>query len=93
LCKYFFDPSVRMEWEATLSSSRVIEVLSDDTLIFNQVHKRIWPTSQRDTCFWSHIRSVPRIVKINDGNEEILDWMVVNYSTEHDQAPVIYIHF
>ena len=39
LCKYFWDPAVRMEWEGTLDSSRMIEAISDDTLIFHQVHK------------------------------------------------------
>jgi hypothetical protein len=39
LCKYFWDPAVRMEWEGTLDSSRMIEAVSDNTLIFHQVHK------------------------------------------------------
>lgn len=90
LCKYFWDPAVRMEWEGTLDSSRMIEALSDDTLVFHQIHKRVWPSAQRDTCFWSHIRSVPRKqTKPNDNSTDINDWIVVNYSTTHDQAPVI----
>ena len=80
MCKYFWDPAVRMEWEGTLDSSRMIEALSDDTLIFNQVHKRVWPAAQRDTCFWSHIRSVPK--------DDTDNWIVVNYSTTHELAPV-----
>ena len=84
LCYYFWDPIVRMEWEVTLDSSRVVEALSDDTLIFHQVHKRIWPTAQRDTCFWSNIRRFKKMV----GNEEQSGWVCVNYSIEHDQVPV-----
>ena len=84
LCKYFWEPSVRMEWEGTLDSSRMIEALSDDTLIFHQVHKRVWPSAQRDTCFWSHIRSVPSAAA-NPSDEPI--WIVTNYSTEHESAP------
>jgi len=87
LCKYFWDPKVRMEWEGTLDSSRMIEALSDDTLIFHQVHKRVWPSAQRDTCFWSHIRSVEH-KQTNPDDTTYPDWIVVNYSTEHDQAPV-----
>ena len=81
LCKYFWDPSVRMEWEGFLESSRVIETLSEDTLVFHQVQKRVWPSAQRDTCFWSHIRSVER------ENSEYPDWIVVNYSISHELAP------
>lgn len=88
LCKYFWDPAVRMEWEGTLDSSRMIEALSDDTLLFHQIHKRVWPSAQRDTCFWSHIRSVPhKQIKPNDNSTDIDDWIVVNYSTTHDAAP------
>lgn len=76
-----------MEWEGTLDSSRMIEALSDDTLIFHQVHKRVWPSAQRDTCFWSHIRSVEH-KQTNPDDTTYPDWIVVNYSTEHDQAPV-----
>ncbi|CAF0947508.1 unnamed protein product [Brachionus calyciflorus] len=83
VCKYFWDPAVRMEWEGTLDSSRMLEALSDDTLIFNQVHKRVWPAAQRDTCFWSHIRSVSK-----ENKNDLDDWIVVNYSTTHDSAPI-----
>lgn len=87
LCKYFWDPAVRMEWEGTLDSSRMIEALSDDTLIFHQTHKRVWPSAQRDTCFWSHIRSVEKKAEPNDNTKQYPDWIVVNYSTEHPLAP------
>jgi collagen type IV alpha-3-binding protein len=86
LCKYFWDPAVRMEWEGTLDSSRLIETLSEETLIFHQVHKRVWPTAQRDTCFWSHIRSTPHT---NDESTDLPDWIVVNHSTNHEIAPSV----
>lgn len=41
-----------MEWETTLDQAKVIETVSDDTLLFLQLHKRIWPAAQRDSCFW-----------------------------------------
>ncbi len=87
LCKYFFDPDCRMEWEATLDSSKVIEKLNDDTLIFHQLVKRVWPSAQRDSCFWSHIRPFEsqRNSKLND---YLKDWIVVNYSIEHEKAPL-----
>ena len=59
LCHYFFSPDVRTEWEHTIENMSVLETISDDTLIFLQVHKRIWPAAQRDALFWPHIRRVP----------------------------------
>ena len=37
LCHYFWDPAVRMEWEATLETSVVVDWLSKDTHIAHQV--------------------------------------------------------
>jgi collagen type IV alpha-3-binding protein len=93
-----------MEWEGTLDSSRMIEALSDDTLIFHQVHKRVWPSAQRDTCLMSHIRNFhldsktsKPITKISSPSSatspnlsELANdyWIVINHSIEHDQAPI-----
>lgn len=62
----------------------VLETIEDDTLVFLQVHKRIWPASQRDALFWSHLRRVPDS-KDRDGHDI---WMVCNNSTEHPDFPV-----
>lgn len=86
LCKYFFDPDIRMEWEATIESSKVIEKLSDDSLIFHQVVKRVWPSAQRDSVFWSHMRAFEIENKPNKNG--VKDWIVVNYSCDHEKAPV-----
>jgi collagen type IV alpha-3-binding protein len=62
----------------------VLETVSEDTLIFHQTHKRIWPASQRDVVFWSHTRRLP-----NDQDRDGPDiWTVVNNSTEHPDHPV-----
>ncbi|KAI8789020.1 collagen type IV alpha-3-binding protein [Biomphalaria glabrata] len=82
VCQYFWAFDTRMEWEATLDLSRAVEWLSDDTFISNNVIKRVWPASQRDACFWSHIRH------ISNKNDETPDcWIVVNYSCEHPECP------
>ncbi|XP_067935028.1 ceramide transfer protein-like isoform X2 [Watersipora subatra] len=83
LCHYFWDNSVRMEWEGTLDSTATVEVVSEDTVITHQVHKRVWPTTQRDSVFWSHIRHVP---SKDDTSPDV--WIVCNFSTEHDKAPL-----
>jgi collagen type IV alpha-3-binding protein len=83
LCHYFWDPAVRMEWEGTLDASSVVEWVSQDTVITHQVHKRVWPASQRDSLFWSTIRHCP-----SEDDEGPDYWIVVNYSTDHPDAPV-----
>jgi len=87
LCHHFFSPDVRTEWEHTIDSMRVLEEVSSDKLIFQQIHKRVWPTAQRDAVFWSHMR------RVETGPQErlqgVLDtWIVCNKSTEHPQAPM-----
>lgn len=62
----------------------VLETISEDTLLFHQTHKRIWPASQRDVIFWSHMKRLP-----NDQDRDGPDmWTVVNNSTEHSDYPV-----
>ncbi|XP_064211696.1 ceramide transfer protein isoform X2 [Tribolium castaneum] len=83
LCHYFFNPQYRYDWETTLEHMNVLETISEDTLIFHQTHKRIWPASQRDVVFWSHLRRLP-----NDQDRDGPDiWTVVNNSTEHPDHP------
>jgi collagen type IV alpha-3-binding protein len=85
LCHYFWEPQVRMEWESTLEQSNVTEWLSKDTLITHQVHKRIWPSTQRDSLFWSTIRHVQPAEDEDEGPDY---WLVVNHSTQHEFAPL-----
>lgn len=58
VCHQFFSPDVRFDWENTLESMKVVEDINPNTLIFHQVHKRVWPAAQRDTVFSSHIRRI-----------------------------------
>ncbi|CAF1005099.1 unnamed protein product [Rotaria sordida] len=82
LCQYFWEFQYRMDWETTLDSTKIIEVLDPDTMVFFQVHKRVWPAAQRDSCFWSHIRC------ISNSEEDQPTWLVVNYTTSHPLAPI-----
>lgn len=83
VCEYFFNPQYRLEWEATLETTTVLEKIADDTLLFLQVHKRIWPASQRDALFWSHMRHVPDD-KDQDGHDI---WVVCNNSIDIPDLP------
>lgn len=64
----------------------VLDTISEDTLIFLQLHKRVWPTAQRDALFWSHIRKVIPPDIEEDGAHDT--WIVCNRSTEHPDSPV-----
>ena len=85
LCHYFWSPDVRLEWEHTIDAMTVLEEV-DSTLIFHQVHKRVWPTAQRDAVFWSHMKQVPPSPE--EAAEGVVDcWLVTNKSTDHKAAP------
>ncbi|XP_045501753.1 ceramide transfer protein isoform X2 [Colias croceus] len=77
MCHYFFNPRYRYEWETTLETMNIVEAVSSDTLVFHQTFKRIWPASQRDALFWSHVRAAPRNT-----------YAVTNHSTAHRDYPV-----
>lgn len=67
-----------------METTTVLEKIADDTLLFLQVHKRIWPASQRDALFWSHMRHVPDN-KDQDGPDI---WVVCNNSVDIPDLPV-----
>lgn len=65
---------------------KVLETIADDTLVILQIHKRVWPASQRDALFWSHVRRVAN--DVDPDGQDI--WIACNHSTDHREAPVIY---
>jgi len=87
LCHYFFSPEVRTEWEHTIDSMSVLEEISPDKLIFQQVHKRVWPTAQRDAVFWSHMSRAP-VTKEEEEQGVVDSWIVTNRSCDHPAAPL-----
>ncbi|KPJ03286.1 PREDICTED: collagen type IV alpha-3-binding protein [Papilio xuthus] len=76
MCHYFFNPRYRYEWETTLETMTIVEEISSDALVFHQTFKRIWPASQRDALFWSHVRA-------SDDNT----YAVTNHSTSNTDYP------
>ncbi|XP_043466717.1 ceramide transfer protein [Leptopilina heterotoma] len=83
VCQIFFSPEYRSGWESTLEDMSIIETISKDSLVFLQTHKRIWPASQRDALFWSHMRKVPD--DQDPDNQDV--WIVTNHSTEYPDHP------
>lgn len=92
VCYHFFSPDVRWDWENTLESMKVVEEINPNTLIFHQIHKKVWPAAQRDAVFWSHIRKVPLDQVSFDkslSNAKPDDvWLVCNSSTDSVDIPV-----
>ncbi|KAK2718249.1 hypothetical protein QYM36_005534 [Artemia franciscana] len=83
MCQHFYNPDVRFEWETTLEKMTVLERLSDAACVVLQVHKKVWPATQRDALFWSHLRKVPKDM-CRDAHDA---WIVCNNSTEHPNFP------
>ena len=70
----------------TLESVKVTETLAEDTVIFHQMHKRVWPSTQRETLFCSHLCTLSDTPHTE--NMVGRTWMVCNFSMEHDSVPV-----
>ncbi|NXA28581.1 C43BP protein, partial [Ibidorhyncha struthersii] len=83
VCHYFWNVDVRNDWETTIENFHVVENLADNAIIIYQMHKRVWPASQRDVLYLSAIRKIPAFSE-NDPET----WIVCNFSVEHDSAPV-----
>ena len=83
---FFFDKETRLEWEGTLESVDIVEALTEDTIIFHQLHKRVWPSTQRETLFCSHLCTLPNAPRPE--NMVGHTWMVCNFSIDHDDVPV-----
>ncbi|KAJ6219037.1 hypothetical protein RDWZM_004849 [Blomia tropicalis] len=94
VCHQFFSPDVRFDWENTLESMKVVEDINPNTLIFHQIHKRVWPAAQRDTVFWSHIRRIDSNTlrangHPNSSSKPLPDnlWVVCNNSVQRNDIP------
>lgn len=99
VCHRFFVPETHFDWDTTLEAMNVVQTLDDNTLLFHQVHKRIWPAAQRDALFWSHIRKIRQpqasclsgqdVSPLNCPDLRLLDvWTVCNNSTDKIDVPV-----
>ena len=84
ICRWFFDPDVKMEWEGhLLERVKVLEILAPDTIIIQSIMKRVWPSAQRDMVFLSHIRHVSAFDSSSNENDT---WIVCNYSVDHSDG-------
>uniref|UniRef100_A0A915IAP1 Collagen type IV alpha-3-binding protein n=1 Tax=Romanomermis culicivorax TaxID=13658 RepID=A0A915IAP1_ROMCU len=87
---YFYEPEYKMDWDTTLEAMTVVEKPSEDTCVIQQVHKRIWPASQRESVFWSHFRRLGGEERESPNGVEcrIIDsYIVCNHDTQHSDLP------
>uniref|UniRef100_A0AAY4A2U7 Ceramide transfer protein n=1 Tax=Denticeps clupeoides TaxID=299321 RepID=A0AAY4A2U7_9TELE len=82
VCHYFWDTAFRHDWETTVENFNVVERLSDNSIIIYQIHKRVWPASQRDVLYLSVIRKI-----LADNENDADTWIVCNFSIDHDSCP------
>jgi collagen type IV alpha-3-binding protein len=62
----------------------VVENCSDDTVVIHQLHKRVWPSAQRESLFWSHMRCVS-----GERDADAYDMHIVcNHDTDRPDVPV-----
>jgi collagen type IV alpha-3-binding protein len=54
----------------------VVERVDDSTNITHMIHKRVWPSAQRESLLLSHLKQL---------NAD--SWVVQNCSVEHDKVP------
>lgn len=80
---YFWDTQYRLEWEHTIDSFKILEVLDPTTIVLLQDHKRVWPAAKRDAVYLS---SLQQIDHQTDDPCYIDTWIVTNFSVEHDSA-------
>ena len=74
----FFRPDIKQEWDDTIESCRLVERLGPDTVVLHQVHRRIWPTSTRESLFWSQRLNV----SAHKGTDAQDAWMVRSFSLQ-----------
>uniref|UniRef100_A0A915Q1B0 Collagen type IV alpha-3-binding protein n=1 Tax=Setaria digitata TaxID=48799 RepID=A0A915Q1B0_9BILA len=84
---YFFEPRYKHEWDETLVRTRVVDRISMDTVIIHQLHKRIWPSAQRESLFWSNVLYLPE-----EKSPDALDlYMVCNHDCKLPNVPLQHI--
>jgi collagen type IV alpha-3-binding protein len=62
----------------------IVETLDPNTVVLHQLHKRVWPTAQRESLFWSHLEEVK-----DQKDIDALDcWVVCNHNVDRDDVPL-----
>ncbi|CAD6196009.1 unnamed protein product [Caenorhabditis auriculariae] len=81
---YFFDARYKKDWDHTLDSMSIVEVVARDTVVLHQKHKTVWPAAPRESLFVSHIRRVDNFKR--DGAHDL--YIVCNRNLERPDVPL-----
>ena len=84
LTHIFFHKDTRLSWENTIESMQTLEELDACTTIYKHTHKRIWPSTQRQTIFCSNICKLTNVVPPENCLGET--YFVINFSVDHQEA-------
>lgn len=69
------DENIKLEWDQSLQSMKIIEVLSPNCAILHLKMKRIWPSKARDCVLCTEL------LQTSDN-----EWMVNNISVDHPET-------
>ena len=86
MVKCFYSKDTRLSWDGMVETVDVVETLTDDTIIFHQLHKRVWPSTQRETLYCSHMCTLTNAPRPDNMVGHTM--MVCNFSLDHDKVPV-----
>ena len=84
LTHIFFHKDTRLSWENTIESMQTLEELDPWTTIYKHMHKRIWPSTQRQTIFCSNICKLTNAVPPENCVGDT--YFVINFSVDHPEA-------
>ena len=84
LTHIFFHKDTRLSWENTIESMQTLEELDACTTIYKHMHKRIWPSTQRQTIFCSNICKLTNAVPPENSLGDT--YFVINFSVDHPEA-------
>ena len=86
LCYYFWETSCRKEWDHTIDELNVLEEVDDATVIIHQIHKQVWPVTQRDCLYISTLQKIKNPPPTASGPLPSDTWIVSNFSVDHQQG-------
>ncbi|KAI6648688.1 Collagen type IV alpha-3-binding protein-like [Oopsacas minuta] len=84
LTHIFFHKETRLSWENTIESMQTLEELDPWTTIYKHTHKRIWPSTQRQTIFCSNMCKLSNVVLPENSLGDT--YFVINFSVDHHEA-------
>ena len=58
MAEVFHTKELKLKWDHTIESDKLLEALDEHCTIIHQILKRVWPAAQRDIVYASHKQKV-----------------------------------